>query len=89
MIRIDTEKESIFSVTFYVRIDMGRIAVFLDRNGVLNQTEVINGKSYATRKLEDFIIEDEASRATQLLSQAGFLLVVLTNQPDVGNGLVA
>ena len=68
---------------------MGRIAVFLDRNGVLNQTEVINGKSYATRKLEDFIIEDEASRATQLLSQAGFLLVVLTNQPDVGNGLVA
>jgi D-glycero-D-manno-heptose 1,7-bisphosphate phosphatase len=89
LIRIDTEKESIFSVTFYVRIDMGRIAVFLDRNGVLNQTEVINGKSYATRKLEDFIIEDEASRATQLLSQAGFLLVVLTNQPDVGNGLVA
>jgi len=68
---------------------MGRIAVFLDRNGVLNQTEVINGKSYATRKLEDFIIEDEASEATQLLSQAGFLLVVVTNQPDVGNGLVA
>ena len=31
-------------------------AVFLDRDGVINQTEVRDGKPYAPRKIEDFII---------------------------------
>ena len=55
---------------------MNRIAVFLDRDGVLNHTEVINGKPYAPPKLDEFIIEDQAGEATKLLSQAGFLLIV-------------
>ena len=45
-------------------------------------------KPYGPRKLDDFIIENEAYESTKLLSQAGFLLIVVTNQPDVGNGLV-
>ena len=65
-----------------------RKAVFLDRDGVLSHSEVVEGKPYAPRKLEDFIIEQEAYEATKLLSHAGFLLIVITNQPDVGNGLV-
>ena len=63
-------------------------AVFLDRDGVLNLSEVVNGKPYAPRRLEDFIIVTEAYEATKLLSQEGFILIVVTNQPDVGNGLV-
>ena len=63
-------------------------AVFLDRDGVLNHSEVVDGKPYAPRKLDEFIIENEAYESTKLLSQAGFLLIVVTNQPDVGNGLV-
>jgi D-glycero-D-manno-heptose 1,7-bisphosphate phosphatase len=65
-----------------------RKAVFLDRDGVLNHSVVVNGKPYAPRKFEDFIIEHQAYEASKLLSQAGFLLIVVTNQPDVGNGLV-
>lgn len=65
-----------------------RKAVFLDRDGVLNHSEVVEGKPYAPRRIEDFIIEEEAYEATELLFQAGFLLIVITNQPDVGNGLM-
>ena len=63
-------------------------AIFLDRDGVLNHSQIVNGKPYAPRRMEDFIIENEDYYSSKLLSQAGFLLIVVTNQPDVGNGLV-
>lgn len=64
-------------------------AVFIDRDGVLCHSEVIDGKPFAPRRLEDFHIFDEAHTALQRLRDRGFLLVVVTNQPDVGNGLVS
>ena len=67
---------------------MGRPAVFFDRDGVLVHSDVRDGKPYAVRRLEDFRIEPYAAEVTNLLKKAGFLLVVVTNQPDVGNGLV-
>ena len=63
-------------------------AVFLDRDGVLNWTRVENAKPYAPRKLEDFRLLDDAIPSTMALKEAGYLLVVVTNQPDVGNGFV-
>jgi len=65
-----------------------RSAVFFDRDGVLSQTFVRDSKPYAPRQLEDFKLEPEAEAATSALKQSGFLLVVVTNQPDVGNGFV-
>jgi D-glycero-D-manno-heptose 1,7-bisphosphate phosphatase len=67
---------------------MGRQAVFLDRDGVLNYTEVRNGKLYAPRSLEAFELMPDAFSATEALHRAGLLLIVVTNQPDVGNGFV-
>jgi len=64
-------------------------AVFLDRDGVLNHSRVRNGKPYAPQLLKDFIIYDEALPSLQMLKKAGFLLIVVTNQPDVGNGVTA
>jgi D-glycero-D-manno-heptose 1,7-bisphosphate phosphatase len=66
-----------------------RPAIFLDRDGVLNHAIVRDGKPYAPRELEDFHIFIEAPDITRAFNQAGFLVVVATNQPDVGNGLVA
>lgn len=61
-------------------------AVFLDRDGVLVIPEFRDGRSFAPRRLEDFRIYPEAAASLQRLKEAGFLLIVVTNQPDVGNG---
>ncbi|PIW26377.1 MAG: hypothetical protein COW30_15000 [Rhodospirillales bacterium CG15_BIG_FIL_POST_REV_8_21_14_020_66_15] len=63
-------------------------AVFLDRDGVLNRSLVRDGKPLAPCRVEDFEIFADAHDALQTLKQKGFLLVVTTNQPDVGNGFV-
>lgn len=63
-------------------------AVFLDRDGVLTKSLVRDGKGYAPRTLGEFEILPEAPAACALLKKAGYLLMVVTNQPDVGRGLV-
>ncbi|MBS29024.1 MAG: D,D-heptose 1,7-bisphosphate phosphatase [Alphaproteobacteria bacterium] len=66
-----------------------RKAVFLDRDGVLNRSPVIDGKPYAPCHVRDFRLLPKTRRAADRLKRAGFLLIVVTNQPDIGNGLVA
>ena len=65
-----------------------RPAVFLDRDGVLTVPEFRDGRSYAPKRLEDFRCYPEAAACLGRLRDAGHVLVVVTNQPDVGNGLV-
>jgi D-glycero-D-manno-heptose 1,7-bisphosphate phosphatase len=65
-----------------------RRAVFLDRDGVLVRSEVRAGKPYAPRRLEDFRLLPGAAAAVRSLKMGGFLVIVVTNQPDIGNGLV-
>jgi D-glycero-D-manno-heptose 1,7-bisphosphate phosphatase len=64
-----------------------RRAVFFDRDGVLNHTIVVDGKSRSPRSLEEFEIDPEAREALLSLRQAGYLLLVATNQPEVHRGL--
>jgi D-glycero-D-manno-heptose 1,7-bisphosphate phosphatase len=66
-----------------------RPAVFLDRDGTLNVQAVRDGKPYAPTRLEEFRLFDGVPAACRSLKAAGFLLVVATNQPDVGRGEVA
>jgi len=66
----------------------GRRAVFLDRDGVLNAAVVIDGRPHppaAVGALELLPLVDDACRR---LSQAGLLLIGVTNQPDVARGQV-
>ena len=63
-----------------------RHAVFLDRDGVLNKAVVRNGKPYPPASVEEFELLPEVQAACADLKQAGFQLVVVTNQPDVGRG---
>jgi D-glycero-D-manno-heptose 1,7-bisphosphate phosphatase len=64
----------------------GAKAVFLDRDGVLNKALVSNGKPYAPISLQDFAIEPDAAACLNELKRSGFVLVVVTNQPDVARG---
>ncbi len=61
-------------------------AVFLDRDGVINRALTRDGKPYAPTSLAEFEILPGVAEACARLKQAGFLLVVATNQPDVGRG---
>ena len=61
-------------------------AVFLDRDGVINECKVIEGKPYPPLAVEDFKMFSGVVDACRKLKSAGFLLVVATNQPDVGRG---
>ena len=64
-------------------------AVFLDRDGVINRSIVRDGKPYAPRSLAEFELLPGVEKACADLAAAGFLLLVVTNQPDIGNGLVS
>ncbi len=63
-----------------------RKAVFLDRDGVINRGEVRGGKPYAPETFETFQLLPGAADAMRGLRVAGLLVIVVTNQPDVGTG---
>jgi D-glycero-D-manno-heptose 1,7-bisphosphate phosphatase len=58
-------------------------AVFLDRDGVINEALVKDGKPYPPRALKDLRILEGVREALLRLRQNGFLNLVVTNQPDV------
>jgi transaldolase len=64
-------------------------AVFLDRDGVINRALERESRPYPPARLEEFEILPEVPGALARLKAAGFLLVVATNQPDVGRGTMA
>ena len=64
-------------------------AVFLDRDGVLNRSMVKNGRPYAPTSLDEFELLPGVTEAVTSLRAAGFLLIVVTNQPDVATGAVS
>ena len=61
-------------------------AVFLDRDGVLNEAIVRDGKPYPPASLDELLIPDGAREALERLKAADYRLVVVTNQPDVATG---
>jgi D-glycero-D-manno-heptose 1,7-bisphosphate phosphatase len=61
-------------------------AIFLDRDGVINEPKVVDGKPYPPLTTDEFVILPGVAEACALLKKAGYLLVVTTNQPDVGRG---
>jgi D-glycero-D-manno-heptose 1,7-bisphosphate phosphatase len=78
-VRLDTpEPES--------RVVGGGPAAFLDRDGVLNQAVVRQGRPYPPASVEEMEILPGVREALSRLKAAGYTLVVVTNQPDVARG---
>ncbi|PYT52432.1 MAG: HAD family hydrolase [Acidobacteria bacterium] len=63
-----------------------RRAVFLDRDGVLNRALIRDGRPYSPSGLPEVEILSGVPEACQRLRRDGFLLVVVTNQPEVARG---
>jgi len=61
-------------------------AVFLDRDGVINKAIVRNGLPYPPSSLNELLITPNANHVLLKLKEAGFLLIGITNQPDVARG---
>jgi len=61
-------------------------AVFLDRDGVLNEAVIRDGKPYPPRSAAEVKIVPGAAAALRQLKARGFVLIVVTNQPDVARG---
>ena len=61
-------------------------AVFLDRDGVINRVTVRNGMPHPPSRVEEFELYDDVPEACARLKGSNFLLVVISNQPDVGRG---
>ena len=64
-------------------------AVFLDRDGVINRALINNGKPYPPTNFNEFNILPHVVEACKKLKEAGYMLVVATNQPDVGRGTLS
>ena len=62
-------------------------AVFLDRDGVINRSIVRDGKPYPPTSLKDFVYLPGVQSSINQLRKADYLIVVVTNQPDVATGI--
>jgi D-glycero-D-manno-heptose 1,7-bisphosphate phosphatase len=66
-----------------------RSAVFLDRDGVINQAIVKKGRPFPPRTIEEFALLPDVSSAIATLRECGLIVVVVTNQPDISSGLIS
>ena len=68
--------------------EQSRRAVFLDRDGVITRPIIRGGRPFAPRSIDEIEILPGVEDALRRLRDAGFALVVVTNQPDVARGAI-
>lgn len=61
-------------------------AVFLDRDGVLNRAVVRDGRPFPPSQREDVVMLSGVDEACRRLADSGWMLFVVTNQPDIARG---
>lgn len=61
-------------------------AIFLDRDGVLNRSVFRDGVACPPSTMDEFELLPGVRDALDRLKRAGYLLVVVTNQPDIARG---
>ena len=64
-------------------------AIFLDRDGVINKSLVVDGKPFAPRFFNDFELIKGVEDALKSFHRLDYLNIVVTNQPDIANHLMA
>jgi D-sedoheptulose 7-phosphate isomerase len=66
-----------------------RRAVFLDRDGVINRAFVRDGKPFPPPTQQELEVLPGVPEALRELKSQGYQLIVVTNQPDVGRGMLS
>ena len=67
---------------------MTRRAVFLDRDGVLVKPTVRDGYAYGPMSLAEFELLPGIGEPVGRIREAGFLIVLATNQPGISRGML-
>jgi len=67
---------------------MKRKAVFLDRDGIINRAIIKNNIPYSPRKLSEFTLNTDIKPVIEVIKKHGYIVIVVTNQPDVARGLL-
>jgi len=65
-----------------------RRAVFFDRDGVINAVVIRDGKVTSPRSLREYMIVPDVRECMRRLKETQFLIIVITNQPEVSRGLL-
>jgi D-glycero-D-manno-heptose 1,7-bisphosphate phosphatase len=65
---------------------MSTKAVFLDRDGVLNEALIRDGKPFSPMTIAQVVVPPDVPSALSRLRQNGFHLIMVTNQPDIARG---
>jgi len=61
-------------------------AVFLDRDGVVIKATIREGRPYPPERLDQVEVVPDAEQALSQLHRAGYMLILISNQPDVARG---
>jgi D-glycero-D-manno-heptose 1,7-bisphosphate phosphatase len=61
-------------------------ALFLDRDGIINEVVLRDGIVSSPRHLDELKIIPEAIALAEAAKQLGYFVVLITNQPDVSRG---
>lgn len=67
---------------------MSNKAIFLDSDGVLNKAIVKDGKPVAPRSIAELEIYEDAQLSLKKLNAAGYLLICVTNKPEIERNLM-
>ncbi len=65
---------------------MSKPAVFFDRDGVINRAIIRDGHPFPPDSIEAFEFLPGTIESCDRLKQAGYLLFIVTNQPDIARG---
>lgn len=63
-------------------------AIFLDRDGIINKAIVVNGKPFSPTRIGEIHILEGIKDLIKMWHKEDYLVIVVTNQPDIGRNLV-
>lgn len=88
--KIPTKRDVSTLAFFVLSIEKAmKIAVFLERDGILNLCRMERGQQFSPRTLDEFQINPDALEPLLQLKAAGFLLLATTNQPGISRGYLS
>jgi D-glycero-D-manno-heptose 1,7-bisphosphate phosphatase len=72
---------------FYAFLANMKLAVFIERDGVLNKVRIERQQQVSPRTLEELRVNKKAGPLLKVLKAAGFLVFATSNQPGISRGI--
>ncbi len=69
--------------------EVKNVAVFFDRDGVINKVILRDGKPCSPRKLEEFVFNEGIRETVSKLKDNGYKIIVISNQPELARGYIS